>query len=856
MAVRRIDDLKPRPAPRPVAPKPVLPPPPTGHSGKSTLTADAAARATKARLTGQSTTAPKSPAVLKQELANLDAAIAKKSLPPAIKNELRQERTEKVAEYKRTLQQSIANLEQVSKRFGPEDAAAVKPQLDAYRAELAALSPKTAATAVTATSSTTTVAAAQEKVEDAYETGGAKAAMIELEKQSLALSPADATKLVAATKPIIDEVAKDLMKGDNKDREQALTSLSHAVHHAGPEATSQVATQLADQVRETHGRGQSASIGNLDNGFEAAIKAGAGADLALAVQGKLVEQGKTLAADKIGKAAAKGIEAPMKVYEEAQQKYLERETQLSQDLAELGPGMTPEQRQKYVDAFWADPKNKEVKDAYQTAEKNMAADIERNQPALEAAAARGDKRAAELLMKGVEALAQSPNYASRAIDFVDRLGRPENKALFDALNKDGKLEDTLADKVLAPAVGNAQSKALIDGSMDELVAKLKSIQKLGKNFSKLPGQIKSAVETVDKVSELLAKGLKGPELMAELRLNGITDGWDSKSKLGKAMAIFAVVGAIHRAGETPGGIEKLENSLAAVKGGLELTAGVLGTLGRAQKIAGATQGAKLIAKYLPGVAFAVDGAQLVQDIQKLRNGGNAGDVIATVGTVVNLLGDVAGVVPILGTAVDGVLGTVGTIIQGIGGLVSGFIEGDKARKERAADREKYLTAAGVSAHDREILAGGALVDSSALGTMGLSREQFLGALESMQNLPTNDDGKSAYAAKMAWEAAATYGLQGADAVKFVEQMQKAVLDMSWQDLGTLDRALSDVAGLTRGAQIDGLSPEETRKVLEERLEMVDFLMQRNAPSVFDQWNLEAKDAGDTNLEFFTSYDQR
>ncbi|MDP3232245.1 MAG: hypothetical protein Q8N26_05685 [Myxococcales bacterium] len=848
MAVRRVDQPTSRPASRPVAAKPMLPPPRTGHSGKSTLTADAAERAAKARLTGQTSAPAKSPEVLKQELASLDSALAKKSLAPGLKAELRLERTEKLVEYRRTLQQRIANLEQVSKRAGPENSK-VLAQLATYRADLEALNPTRAAT----TASTTSVPEAQKKVEEAFETGGAKAAMIELEKQSLAMSPADATKLIAATSPIIDQVAGDLMKGDNQDRAQALTSLSNATRHAGPAATEQVATQLADRVVQ---RDFDAHIGNLDNGFEAAIKAGAGPELAFAVQGQLVEQGKLFAAAKIAKATANAVEAPLKVYTEAQQQFVERETQLAQDLSELGPGMTPEQRQKYVDAFWADPKNKAVKDAYAVAEQNMATNFERNRPALEAAAARGDTKAAELLMKGVEALAQSPNFAARAIDFVDRLGRPENKALFDALNKDGKLEDTLAETILAPAIGNAQSKALTDGSFDDLVAQLKSIQKLGKNFKKLPGEIKSAIETVDKVKELLARGLEGPELMNELRLEGLTDGWDNKSKLGKAMAIFAVVGAIQRAGETTGGLEKLENSLAAVKGGLELTAGILGTLGRAQKLSGATQGARLIAKYLPAVGFAIDAAQLAQDIQKLRNGGNAGDAIATVGTVVNLIGDVAGVVPILGTAVDGILGTVGTILQGIGGLVSGFIEGDKERKERAADREKYLTAAGVSASDRAILTGGGLVDRSALGTMGLTREQFLAALEGMQNLPTNDDGKSAYAVQMAWNAAAAYGLTGNDALKFVEQMQKTVLDMSWEELGKLDDALSELARVPVAAELDGMSPAQRDEYLNEALEKLDFYMERNARGVFEQFDLDARDASDTNLEFFTSSDQR
>lgn len=852
MAVRRIDEPKPRPAPRPVAPKPILPPPPTGHSPRSTLTADAAARARRANLTGQAAPTVKTPEVLKGELASLDKTIAKKSLAPGIRNELRQERVEKLAEYKRTLQQSITNLEQVSKRFGGEDAAAVRKQLEGYRADLAALTPTSATSAATATSSTTSVDQAKAKVEQAYESGGPKAAMVELEKQTLAMTPDDATRLVAATKPIIDEVAKDLMKGDSADREQALTSLTHALSRATPEATTQVAKQIADQVVDT---GFDARIGNLDNGLSAALSAGAGSGLGFALTKELAAQGKVVAAAKVEKAVTKGIEGPMKAFNEAQQKYLERDTQLAQDLSQFGPGMTPEQRQKYVDAFWADPKNKEVKDAYEKAERDFATSFGHDRAGLEAAAAAGDKKAAELLMKGVETLAQTPNHAKEAIDFVDQLGRPENKALFDALNKDGKLEDRLADDVLAPAIGNAQSKALIDGSMDDLVAQLKSIQKLGKNFSKLPGQIKDAVATVDKVSELLAKGLKGPELMAELRLQNITDGWDQKSKLGKALAIFTVVGAIKRAGDTDG-LDQLEASLTAVKGGLELTAGILGTLGRAGKLAGGAEGAKLIAKYLPGVAFAIDGVQLAQDIQKLRNGGNAGDVIATVGTVVNLVGDVAGVVPILGTAVDGVLGTVGTILQGIGGLVSGFITGNEEREKRAADRDKYLTAAGVSAHDRDVLLTGGFIDNAALGTMGLSREQFLGALEAMQKLPDNDEGKSAYAAIIAWDAAATYGLQGADAVKFVEQMQKAVVNMSWGELDQLQRALNDLSYLAQGANHDGLSDAETRKAIEERLDLVDWVMERNAPEIYEQWKLEDRDASDVNLPFFSTYDQR
>ena len=857
--VRRIDDpRRPAPAARPVA-KPILPPPRLGHSSRSTLTADGAARARAATLTGKTPTTTRTPEVVKQELVNLDRTLSKKGLNPGIRRELQTERTERTTEYRQVLQQSIANLGTTAKRLGGDDAKALNAQVAAYRAELDGLTPKsatTAASAVTATSNTS-VDTAVEKVSDAYESGGAKAAMVELEKQTMTMSQADAAKLVAASKPVIDKVAKDLMGSDSDDAEQALTSLSHAAKLGGPEATQQVAEQLAAAVTETSYRGGTTTkIGNLDNGFEAAIKAGAGADLALAVQAELVKTGKTASAGKIGNAALDAIKGPVEAYGKAQEEYAKLEAKLGQDLAELGPGMTPTERQKYADAFWADEKNKKVKDAFADAENTLSESMKHNGPALEAAAARGDTKAAELLMKGVQALATSPNHAKEAIDFVDRLGRPENKALFDALNKDGKLEDRLADDVLAPALGNAQSKAMTDGSMDELLAQLKSIKSLGKNFSKLPGQLTAAIDTVDKVTELLAAGKSGQEIMTALRLDRLTDGWDNKSKLGKALAVFGVVSSIVKAGNTTDGLDKLKASLSAVEGGLELTAGVLGTLGRAQKLVGAAKGAELLSKYLPFVGFAVDGVQLAADIRKLMNGGNAGDAIATVGTVINLIGDVAGVVPILGTAVDGILGTVGTIIQGIGGIVSGLINGNEEREQRQEDREKYLQQAGVSQANRDLLTGGSLVDLSALGTMGLSRDQFLGALKAQQNLPTNDDGKSAYAVQMAWGAAAAYGLTGTDAVKFVDDMQKKINSMSWEDLGRLDRTISDLAYLTKAANFDGMSPDEIRAQLDDRLDQLDWVFQQTAGDVYDKWNLEGRDAADVNLPFFTTMDDR
>lgn len=858
--VRRIEDPKRSTfTPRASTP-PVSKPRPTGHSTKSSLTADGAERARRAALTGAPTTTARTPEVVKEELVRLDRSLGRKGLNPGIRRELQEERQERATEYRQSLQQSIANLSATQKRLGADDARALEPKLAGYRAELAALGPTGthAALAPTSTTASFDADAAAGRVSDAYESGGARAAMVELERQAVNLPPADAAKLIEASAPVIDRVAQDLMKrGDDEGLEQAVTSLSHAAKLAGPEATRQVATQLASAVTERAARGGvSTSLGNLDNGFAAAVNAGAGSDLAMAVQAELIAQGKPVSAGKIGDDVIGAINAPREAFLEAQKTYGETEARLAEDLAMFGPGLTPTERQKYVDAFWADPANKAVKDAYTAADTALARSLEQNGPALEAAAARGDREAAAALLDGMEALATSPNHAKAALDFVDRLGRAENKALFDALNHDGALEERLENDVLAPALGNAQSKAMTDGTMDEVLGTLKSIRSLGKNFKRLPGQVATAIETADKVAELLAAGKTGQEILSELRLDRLTDGWDGKSKLGKALAVFGVVNAMVKAGDTPDGLERLQASLSAIEGGLELTAGILGTMGRAQKLVGATRGAELLSKYLPFVGMVVNGAQLAEDIRTLADGGNAGDFIATAGTVVNLLGDVAGVVPILGTAVDGVLTTVGSILQGIGGLVSGFIEGNERREQRAEDRERFLTEAGVSKANRDLLLGGSLVDLSALGTMGLSRTQFLDVLRAQHALPTDDDGKSAYAVQMAWGAAAAYGLTGADAVRFVEQLQRRVVEMEWGELDRLNRALIDVSALTRGADHDGRTQSEIREMLAERLDSLDFIFQQTAGDVYQRWNLDRRDEDDVNLAFFTTWDSR
>ncbi|MBN2358280.1 MAG: hypothetical protein JXR83_02425 [Deltaproteobacteria bacterium] len=645
-------------------------------------------------------------------------------------------------------------------------------------------------------------------------------------------------------------VAESVASGHNEDSEEAVKLLADLADSGGPQVAARLGRDLAARVPDQ------SDLHKLDDALHDFAKEGRGLALTNALVSELSALGKTRALEEMRDVAHVAVERALETYNDAQARYAEREAALAGDLAMFGTGMTDAERQKYIDAFWADPENKAIKDAYSAAESRLSSTMRALGPALEAQVLAGDEKAGEVLLDGMKALAASPGGGRQAIDFVERLGRPENLALFEALNRDGKLEDRLADDVLAPAVGTAQSQALTDGSMDGLYDQLKSIQRTAKNFKSIPDLIAGAIEMRQQVADLLAQGLSGADIASRLRLDRLTEGWESKGKLGKAMAVFAIVGALQRAGEVEGGLDKLQESLKAVRGGLELTAGILGTLGRAGKLAGAETAGRLIGKYLPFVSFAIDGLQLKDDIQKLLNGGNAGDYIATVGTVINLVGDVCGVVPVAGTMVDGILTVVGSIVQGLGGMISGLISGNEEREKRQAARERYLTAAGVSAENRDLMLNGGPVDLAALGTMGFSREQFLDVLRAQRDLPTDDQLKSAYAMQMSWQLAAIYGLKGDDAMRFTAEMQEQIQDMSWLDLDRLNRAIGDVVGVALGVSGQGKSTQEVQQALAGVLDFLDDCMQNFAGDVYQDWQLEHNSESDVNVAFLTAFDHR
>jgi hypothetical protein len=478
-------------------------------------------------------------------------------------------------------------------------------------------------------------------------------------------------------------------------------------------------------------------------------------------------------------------------FDEAQLRYQQAEAQLGVELQRFGPAMSDAQKKAYVDAFWATSENAGIKRGLETAEAALAETFEATAPALEAAAIAGDRGAAEQLLRSVKGLASSQTHASMALDFVDHVGRTENKALFDALNHDGKLEDTIENEVLAPALGNAQAAALAGGQvdLDALVDTLKRIKTHAKNFKRLAGAIGTATRQYDTVKQLLAAGKTGEEISQALRLQDLTAGWEGKSKFGKALAVFGLVSAMGAAVSADGNLDRLQASLSAVKGGLELTAGVLSALGGAGRLADGAAAATFLSKLAPGVGLVIDSIQLYEDIQKIRDDGNAGDYISAFGTVVNLAGDVAGFIPVVGQLIDGPLTALGTVIQGVGGLVSMTINGNEEARENRAEIDARLKAAGVSQDTREVLLTERSIDATSIAALGLTGTDYLDALRATEPIGS-DDSYSIEASQKAWHLAAAYGLRGEQALHFVQDFTERYANIEgFQTLQVLNPAI-------------------------------------------------------------------
>lgn len=509
------------------------------------------------------------------------------------------------------------------------------------------------------------------------------------------------------------------------------------------------------------------------------------------------------------------------------------EARLAEDLQMYGPVMTPEEQQKYIDAFWAQPEHAKARADAAAADDAFSKTMAAMRGPLEAAARAGDTDAAKALVAGAETLALSDHHAGEAAQIVLDLGN--DQVLFDAVNQavDGKLEQRLADDVLAQALPRLQAEAL--ATQDEAAFKqtLTSLTKMGA-AKNLAGEVK-------KLEETLAELKADPNAFRIDRLQ------TAPGKLGLAMKSIAVVSAITTlANGDKTGLQRLQATLQGVKAGYELGTGVLSTFAKAANLTG--DAAKFGAKFLPYVGLAIDSVQFAQDIHKLLDGGNAGDWIAAGGTGICLLGDLAGCIPLIGFLPDAGLGALGMVVQGIGGLISNIISGNEKAEKLANERTALLDAAGVSGEARRLID---LLDPTTLkrmGLLGLDRAQAIGLLQSMEGAFATGSEEAAFAFLTAMDVGAGFGLQGEQLLAFIEEFCEAaaknpegMYDVTTQ-VGWLD---GDADGVVRD--------HGSKKSLQDRQRVLLAVLRRFLlPEVIARYGLEQKTTDDINVQYYAA----
>ncbi len=366
--------------------------------------------------------------------------------------------------------------------------------------------------------------------------------------------------------------------------------------------------------------------------------------------------------------AVEDVNEVREAYQEKADTLTQVETRLNRELAQLGPALTPEEIEEYKTAFWERDENKTARDEAREAGDQLSEAVTAATGDLEALAAQGDADAQEALYESYKALAGTPNHADEALQFTGRLN--QNPELVDALKEQygDDFEQKLADEVLAQAVPNAQAEAIAEageGGFDAAMEKFSSLVsglETAQGLTSIPGDFQQMLQDVQSIRA---------GTFTQDKVQEVLDAWGQESAFGKSLAAASFgLGLFDLPSQLAEGeyLEAIKNTLSSSADGIELTTGVLNSLG---KVGAATDLAKFGAKFLPLVGLGADALQAAQDIQALGDGVSAGDVFNLAGSVVSLVGDVAGFVPVAGTAVDVVATFAGEALRLVGGILNG-----------------------------------------------------------------------------------------------------------------------------------------------------------------------------------------
>jgi hypothetical protein len=678
--------------------------------------------------------------------------------------------------------------------------------------------------------------AAVASVENTYATEGAVAASEEIAAQAAWMTPSQAAMLVERIDGTIDDIAVDLGKS-NQDAQpevnKAIAALSAAAEKGGAESVAQISESLVNGFSDedigayptsTHGNPDIPKFSRLHDALSTAIENGSGASLAVATAQELRDTGRVDAANKIDQAIVSGVDKLRENFNEIQTSYAQREIQLQKELADFGPGLTAEQRTAYTEAYWADDSivpagdqgdlasNADIRSQFAASDDQLAAALTATTPTLERMALAGDENAGEVLLDSYESLARTPAYAEQSIEWMQNV--EGNSALFEKL--DGFVDDDLStrfsDGIKANGLESMASQLLVDlsyadegerqGLIDDFLAKARLLDSSGGYLDDIEkiGEFNKDWQEFNRLRALPADHpdrVKLTNLESKLAANAeeLVDGWESGDKFGKSLAVVGLVVGLTDTVNSFANGDIPEGVLAAIGTGKdagEIGIGILGVVGKGGRVAGldaanfgtdaarvagiAGKAADFGARFLPLVGLGLDAVQAWDDIDQLRTNPNFGEAIALVGTTVSLVGDVAEIVPILGTVVGGVLGAAGSLIHGVGGFIDGLFEGSEERDALNARQRSNLEAAGL-----DEATAAAFVDApyeiALLDNLDLQPEQIQLLVTQLAADGAND-GYRMTAFRSLSGTAAAYGMTGDAAASLINEAFTMPLDQA------------------------------------------------------------------------------
>lgn len=399
-------------------------------------------------------------------------------------------------------------------------------------------------------------------------------------------------------------------------------------------------------------------------------------------------------------AEVKAVEQATSRAAKANEEVAKLQQELDQQLAEVSPALTPDQRQAYQAAYWE--KHQSALDEQKAANAELKDVVSENQAAL-VKLARTNPKAAQALAGSLSELARDPAQAKFVLDTVKGLRtagalppgfEKSEQRLVEAMSA---ATNTLARQALAQ--GDTQGAAKLLTDLHSFLSTTKFVSSDVVDFVKegLPAlkDFTSAVVTAARTGDV------GPltRYLESEKAKQLADGAKAGGLMGALSTVTTGVGMavyLSEAATAPNGQEQVLAVMNASAAGAELLASGFGAIAQATRdatnkalrLGGRALGdlGKVLEKVTPVLNFALGTISAAQSIGEAFDDPNLKTVGAAVGDTLAAVGGAIALVP-GAQAVGAAIAVVGAGIS----IVTGLIHGHQQSEARQKEQRELLT---------------------------------------------------------------------------------------------------------------------------------------------------------------------